>query len=266
MAFKLIRPTQAGSHVCCCGWKNLDDKLFLGEIECKNEYHNSFYSVVRLIDVFRCRPIESNDFSRYVYNIVYIRNCVVDFANVRFMRNIKHLEASNSQILNAQSIKKLHEIDVINFSRNNNNIKKVFNLNGMAVKSLDLSHNEIEAVDDLNGFSERIEYLYLNDNKIRYFNHKLLIKLHFLVELHLQNNLLRQIQFELNLLEGLELRTEIFLNGNTQLRNFTGFCILYFGFLLVNNLLTDTVSVVKNHFFVKKILFFLNFCKSKFEQ
>jgi Leucine-rich repeat (LRR) protein len=117
----------------------------------------------------------------------------------------------------------MDRIPNLNLTRNRN-LDKVFDFSkARFIDSLDLSHNEIESLSDSRVFAASTMFIYLNDNRIKFIHKKSFDYLYDLRELHLENNMLKKISFEFDFIDGEQLITQVFLNGNTGLNNLTGF-------------------------------------------
>lgn len=214
------KSSQAGM-ICCCDYFNMDEGLVNGYYQCQGMYVNPFWQVMRAMTTLKCYPIEDDKFDRYVWNRVFISDCNVDFKKVKHFRNVRLLQANHSRLVNVEAAWKHINILNINFSRNS--LKEMPNFSGVKFgDSLDVSHNDIEAIDRAPVFSPSTRFIYLNNNRIRFINKKSFSNLYDLVEIHLEKNFLKQLAFEFDFVNGDAFRTDVFLNENELLSTLSG--------------------------------------------
>ena len=81
---------------------------------------------------------------------------------------------------------------------------------------VDLSHNQIEKIDEL-VFDPETQEIYLNDNRINYINPIVFRDLYNLSELDLRNNRLQSFEIDFNFVKGETKETFVNLDGNVDL-------------------------------------------------
>ena len=81
---------------------------------------------------------------------------------------------------------------------------------------IDLSHNEIERIDE-QVFDPETQEIYLNDNRINYINPIVFRDLYNLSHLDLRNNRLKSLEINFNFVKGQTKETLVNLDGNFDL-------------------------------------------------
>lgn len=211
-------------RICCCDHEATGPDTLTGRYSCHNHEFNIFQMFFRLLNPFRCESIESWPYNHYVYNEFVMVDCVVDMAEIVHLKNVRLIQSQNSKLLNLESLSRLVMIKKLDLR--GNKLTRIANLTEIFIQYFDLSHNQIEFINSSQlVFPGSVEILRLNDNRLRYVNPNAFANMYKLIELHLENNLLMNIDLVFHITESKIGLTDVILINNIHLTRFDSLAV-----------------------------------------